>query len=238
MYCSKCGKEVKDDARFCHSCGNAIAAGAEAAQPAGQGAVGPEPQQSWLSSFGIYLLIPVFAGVIVLLFWVNRDPGPLEAGNASADAGQQMDASNMAAMQQVHNTLERLKSKYDADPKDAVTLDSLATMYSIAGRYETAIDYYQQYLAVDPTNRRIKIALAESQHMIGRTDEAIANIQEILKEEPDYAIGLFYLGEFYASTERIEEARAQFQKLLEKYPGTEFAKAAEQRLNQLAQVAK
>lgn len=235
MYCTKCGTEVKDDARFCHSCGNALAVEGDAAHPAEQSVIGPE-RQSWLHSFGIYLLIPVFAGVVVLLFWVNRDPVPLEAEGANPRGGEQMQAPDMAAMQQVHSTLQRLKSKIEADPNDTLTLDSLAIMYSIAGRHDIAIEYYERYLKVDPDNRQIKIALAESQHRIGKTDLAIASIQAILEKEPDYAIGIFYLGEFYASTERIEDAEAQFQKLIEKYPGSEFAKAAEQRLHQLSHV--
>ncbi len=224
--CKKCKKSLKSDARFCQNCGEAV--NTATAQPIAAEQT-PENKQSWLNSFGAFLFIPVFAGIIVLLFWVNKEPEPLGASN---DSGQQQSAPDMAAMGQVHETLERLKKNLDSNPSDGVSMDSLAIMYTIAGSYEKALTYYEMHLEIEPDNKDLKIALGLTYHNLKRSEDALAIIQEVLTEEPTNAFALHYLAEIQSSLHNHEEAEKLWQKIIAAYPNTEMAKVAEQRIHE------
>ena len=225
MFCSQCGEQLKENAQFCHACG----AGVEAASKKTQGkvAAGEIRTGSWLHSFGAFLLIPIFAGVIVLLFWVNKEPGPVGA----SDSGKaQQEAPSMAVMSEVRASLQRLQARVDADATDLEAIDSLAVMYSISQSYDKAKFYYEKHLEVEPDNRDIKIALALTNHSLKDSDRAIALLQEVLDDEPNYVFGLFYMAQVQADLHHHEEARKYWQKIVDQYPDTEFAKLAKERL--------
>ena len=185
MFCSQCGQKIKTEANFCHGCGSKVSAAPDDLKKAV-----PEVGKSWLHSFGAFLFLPVFAGIVVLLFWVNEDP---EVVSASSNSQQPDAAMSGAAMQQVHETLSRLKDRVEADPTDLVAIDSLAVMYAIAGSYDKAMVYYEKHLEVDPDNADVKIALALTNSNLQNNDKAIALLQEVLDADQKNAFALHYM---------------------------------------------
>lgn len=228
--CGGCGEPLKPNARFCHNCGQAVAdpvIGAPEERTPSPGRA--TAQKNWFASIGPFLFIPIFAGIIILLFWQNRDPEPM---SASPSANGQPSAPSMAAMNAVHKTLERLKSNLEANPEDLVSLDSLAIMYTIAGSYDKASTYYERHLKIEPDSKQVKIKLGVTYHSLGRTDEGLALIQDVLNEEPTHAFALFYAGELYAVKGDLEVASEKWNKIIENYPETEIAKMAQQRIHE------
>jgi cytochrome c-type biogenesis protein CcmH/NrfG len=225
VYCTNCGDELKDGASFCKSCGQPVGADGKDAGIAAE--VAAVNKKSWLHSFGVFLFVPIFAGIIVLLFWVNRDPEPI---HDHAEAGQNA-MPDMAAMEQVHSMLQRLKDNVESNPDDIVSVDSLADLYSIAGRFDKAQELYKKYLEVDAENNDVRIKLADTYYRTQQNDQALEILQTILKQEPDYAPGLHYLAEIQLSQGKKAEALQNLQKIVDTYPGTEFAKAAQQRIH-------
>ncbi|MFQ5709951.1 MAG: tetratricopeptide repeat protein [bacterium] len=189
----------------------------------------PSVGRSWLASFGPLLFIPIFVAIVVILFWVNKRPQPIGGTGSTAAAPG---APNMA-MQKVHDTLERLNKNLEANPRDVVSMDSLAIMYSIAGSYEKASKFYERHLKIEPDNKDVKIALGLTYKNLNKTDEAIALIKDVLDKEPTYAFGLYYLGEIYSSSGKKEEAVANWQKIVHTYPGTEIANMAQKRIHEV-----
>ncbi len=185
----------------------------------------PAANKSWLHSFGAFLLIPIFAGIIVLLFWVNKEPGPVSASNSG-----QADAPSMDVMSNVNASLSRLQARVDADARDLEAIDSLAVMYSIAQSYAKAKTYYEMHLAVEPDNRDIKIALALTNHSLQESERAVALLQEVLDAEPNYVFALFYMAQVQADLHNHDEADRYWQQIVDEYPNTEFAKLAKERL--------
>ncbi|MFQ5604935.1 MAG: zinc-ribbon domain-containing protein [bacterium] len=229
--CVSCGAPLKPDARFCHSCGEPAPPGkGSRARSVNSTGVAGSVQKNWLTTVGPFLFIPIFVAIIVLLFWQNENPGP--KNNAStASAGTA--GMSQADMGNVHATLERLKQNVETNPKDLVSIDSLAIMYAIAGNYEVSSQYYEQHLSIEPNNKDVKIALGLTYHNLKRTDEAIAQMKEVLVKDPTYSFALFYLGEIYASTGNKEDASKNWQLIVQHYPNTEVAKMAEQRIHEL-----
>jgi len=236
--CSNCGANIREDASFCHNCGELVAESeAEAVSSASESAT--ESQQSWLNRYGAFLFIPIFAGIVVILFWVNREPEPVDA-NANQMSSQQNEAPSMAMMQDVHNTLERLKEQVAEDSTNVGAMDSLAMMYSIAGSHDKAREYYdmqrryyERQLQEDPDNNSIKVELAKSYYATQNTKEAVDLLNEVLSEEPTHAFALFYLASIHEQLQHKEMAGELWQKIVDNYPGTEMAQVAEQRIHEL-----
>jgi cytochrome c-type biogenesis protein CcmH/NrfG len=221
--CADCGASLRDEAKFCQECGRTVSTEVVAEQP-------EEKNRNVFATIGLVLVIPVVAiGIISLLFWKNQEPVPLQASGPTGGQG----AQSMAAMGDVHQTLERLQKNVEENPKDIVSLDSLAIMFSIAGSYDKASKFYEQHLEIEPDNKDVKIALGLTYNNLNRKDEAITLLQEVLNKEPDYAFALFYLGDVLAGSGEVETAETHWKRILEKYPNTEIAKMAEQRIHEL-----
>ncbi len=232
MFCSQCGEKLKDEASFCHACGMAIkdssskADSEETAQKEASAST-----KSWLNTFGAFLFIPLFALIVVLLFWKNEDPAPIQQA-ANGGNAEQSQAPSMAAMNQVHETLNRLKQKVENDPTDTVAIDSLAVMFSIAGSYEKAKEYYEMHLEIEPDSKDAKIGLALTYHNLDNNEKATSLLQEILDKEPNNAFALHYLAEINAAIHNHEEAETYWRQIIAAYPGTEMARVAQDRLAQ------
>ena len=225
--CKKCDKLLKPDARFCQNCGEPVKTAA--AQPLATGQT-PAVKQSWLNSFGSFLFIPVFAGIIVLLFWVNKEPEPLGASNGS---GQEQAVPDMAVMEEVHQEIARLEAKLKKNPKDLATIDTLVSMYSVPGNYKKVAEFYENYLTLVPDDVRIMANLGFIYHSrLDRTDDANSLVQKALEREPTNDLGLFVTAEIQSSLHNHEIAESYWKKIIELYPNTDIAKVAQQRIHE------
>ena len=236
MFCSKCGEKLKDAAKFCHACGAEVLTGRPAeANVESNSKTEKLTTRGWLNSFGAFLFIPIFAIIIVLLFWANREPEPINAAAQQQASAQANSAPAMAQMQQIHVILESLQARIEKNPRDLVAIDSLAVMYAIAGSYDKAKSYYEKHLEIEPDNKDIKIGLALTYHNLTQTDKAIALIKEVLDKDPTYVFGLHYLAEIYASIHEHEKAIETWKSIIEHYPNTDFAEMASKRIKEQTQ---
>ncbi|MFQ5824773.1 MAG: zinc-ribbon domain-containing protein [bacterium] len=221
--CTHCGVNIKPQAKFCHNCGTLVTGRSEE----------KSVKRNWLSAVGLFMFIPIIALIIVLLFWRNKESEPLQVSNASKD---EQNIQSMAAMEQVHKTLERLQSEIEANPEDLVAIDSLAQMFYFVGSYEKAGKYLQMHLEIEPDNRDIKMFLAMTYSNMNRSDEAITLIKEILTNEPTYAFGLYNLGLIYAHIGNKEEALKNWKLLVQHHPNTEIANMAKKQIQNMEHV--
>jgi cytochrome c-type biogenesis protein CcmH/NrfG/predicted RNA-binding Zn-ribbon protein involved in translation (DUF1610 family) len=230
--CSNCGEALKPSAKFCHNCGAPVAGEASPktskATPLRETVPAKSNRAVTIASF---VAIPAFAILIIaLLFWKNQDPEPLSVSGGGA---QEQGMPSMAAMQSVHETLQRLQKRLEADAHDVVAMDSLAAMYSIAGSYEKASQYYLRHLEIEPDNLDVKMMLAHSYFQLQRLDDAMKLVQSVLKKEPTNALALFNLGVIYSSQGKQKEATQHLQIIIDTYPGTEWASRAQQLIHEL-----
>jgi cytochrome c-type biogenesis protein CcmH/NrfG len=230
--CANCGEQVKSSAKFCHGCGAPVSAEVKPRSVAAPAPVAVTVKSNRAIAIASFVAIPAFAILIIaLLFWKNEDPGPLQASGGGSVAEES--APSMAAMQSVHDTLERLKKRLEDNPNDLVAMDSLASMYTIAGSHEKASQFYEQHLAIEPENTDVKMMLAHSYFQMQKIDDAMKIVQSVLKKEPANALALFNLGVIYSAQGKKEEATQHLQIIVDTYPGTEWAKRAEQLIHEL-----
>ncbi len=135
-----------------------------------------------------------------------------------------------------HKTLNRLRTNLKTNPEDLTSLDSLGTLYASSGSYEQARKYYERYLEIEPHNNTVKSYLAWAYYQLNRMNEAMSLVRGVLKEEPTNIYGLYTLGVIYSSEGKKDEAARHLQIIIDNYPGTEWAKAAQQLIHELTHV--
>jgi len=94
------------------------------------------------------------------------------------------------ADQQAQPILAKLK----ASPTDPALLVQLGDLRYDAGQYKQAISYYEQSLALDPNNTRVRADMASAYAYSGDYDRAIAEYKTALKYDPKHALSLYNLG--------------------------------------------
>jgi len=94
------------------------------------------------------------------------------------------------ADEQAKPIVEKLKS----DPKDPALLAQLGDLRFDAAQYKEAIKYYEQSLALDPKNTRVRSDMANSYAYTGDPDRAITEYQAALKQDPKSGLCLLNLG--------------------------------------------
>jgi Flp pilus assembly protein TadD len=91
-----------------------------------------------------------------------------------------------------------LKQAAQAAPNNTALLTQLANKLYDAGRFDEAVSYYEQVLALDPQNISVITDLGTAQFYLGRTDEAIARFQQSLQIDPRHVQTLHNLVVVYA----------------------------------------
>ena len=89
--------------------------------------------------------------------------------------------------------IETLKKAVEAAPQNGTLAANLANKYYDAGRYEEAIRYYQQALALDPNSVSIITDLGTALFYSGHPDEAIAQYNHSLQIDPSHVQSLHNL---------------------------------------------
>jgi cytochrome c-type biogenesis protein CcmH/NrfG len=127
------------------------------------------------------------------LFRGSASPGTQTAPAAGpqASAPQQPDASMQAALAQAAAPLlEAVKQ----NPGDNDSLVKLGNLYYDAQQYPSAIQYYEQALAIHPENPDVRTDMGTAYWYTGNADKAIAAMETSLKYRPGHPQTLFNLG--------------------------------------------
>ncbi len=105
------------------------------------------------------------------------------------------------------------------DPKNRTALVQAGNIYYDTQRYEQAIDYYRQALAIAPDDVDVRTDLGTAYWYSGKPKEAVEHFQLALKERPAYAQTLFNLGivKLHGLNDP-EGAIAAWEELLNKHP--------------------
>jgi cytochrome c-type biogenesis protein CcmH/NrfG len=242
LRCPACDEPIDSTVRFCPRCGHNLTervADDDVEEPVSEVVYDPVPEgRNWKAMALPFVVIPIFVLIGLLLTRQNQSiQPPGGAASAGAMAGQDDPGVSMEMMEQVGNRIEELKASLESNPQDTTAMLSLAQMYEIAGRFETAAEYYEQYLKLYPDNPQIEIALANAHFRQGHFDAALKIVKDLLKRNPKYELALYNLGVLYAHTNKTDDAIETWQKLIDLYPDSDMARAAQEGMEQLKQIA-
>ncbi|HLI63325.1 MAG TPA: tetratricopeptide repeat protein [Terriglobales bacterium] len=185
-----------------------------------------KPAQVYVMA-GICLLIGVAVGYFV------RGSASLAPQVVSSETAMQSPQAAPAAAQQRMPTLEEMKqmadkqaepllAKLKTDPNNADLLNQIGTLYRLTHQFQTAIDYYQKSLAINPKNVGARTDMASCMYYLGDVDGALAELNKSLTYDPKHAGTLINLGIIkWKGKNDVDGAIAAWQKLLKLNPDFE-----------------
>ena len=91
---------------------------------------------------------------------------------------------------------------------------TLGLIHSGTGRYQEAVQNFNQALEVDPTNADAYRGMARAYEAQKLLEKAEATYKRAIELKPDYWAGYNELGSFYYRHERYKEAAAQFRQVV------------------------
>ncbi len=178
------------------------------------------------------------AGVLfgLLAGWIigtEQGPrSPATAPPAPAAAAQTTPASRPAEVDQAQ--VNALTSLAQNQPKDAGPRVQLGNLYFDAERYDDAIKWYSEALAISPDDPDVSTDLGVSYYYTNQPDRAIAQFNHSLEVNPKHPKTLLNLGIVRAfGKQDLEGATKAWEQLVEIAPDSPEGQAAKQALASL-----
>ena len=161
--------------------------------------------------------------------------------NPSRGSGQQSTAETQPPFQlpaehpppEVMEMLGELQTRAEANPQDSQTRIALANAYYDMGRFDAAIQWYEQALQLKPDDVNVQTDLGTAYLYSGNPIKAVELYERSLEIEPDHAQTLYNSGITYLSTGNSAEALEHFEKLLESHPDHPNRKDIEQQIERI-----
>ena len=148
----------------------------------------------------------------------------VEQNRSAAPSSQAPAAGQEARMPEGHpppETIERLRElqqRAQANPQDPQVRIVLANLYYDMGRFDAAINWYEEVLNLDPSNVSVRTDLGTAYLYTGNPTKAIELYRKSLEIQPDHPQTLQNLGFAYFSSEKFQEAIQSWQQLLDTHP--------------------
>lgn len=153
--------------------------------------------------------------------------------------GQPTNQPSQAAAQIDQTKVADLMKKISANPKDAASYQALGDIYFQAGQYQTASEWDQKVLGIDPNNVTGLLSDGAAQFNLGNADKAQTDWQKVIALNPKQAEAYYDLGFLYLSKNPpdMTKVKAMWQKVVEIDPTSDVAKTVQQHLKSLSSSA-
>jgi tetratricopeptide (TPR) repeat protein len=118
-------------------------------------------------------------------------------------------------------------------PGDASARVELGNLYMDAERWEEAIRWYREALALDPSRPDVETDLGACLVSSGSPEQALAEFDKALRAKPEYKNALYNKGIALLQLGRPAEAAAVWEDLLERYPDDRQLRGLRARIEQI-----
>ena len=148
---------------------------------------------------------------------------PAAAAATAAARSTRVDPNEVKAM-------ESLASRQPQDPGVRVELGNLQMD---AGRFDDAIRWYREALAINPALPDVASDLAACLMSTGRASEALAELDKALARDPAHRLALYNRGIALVQLGRAPEAADTWQELLKLHPDDPQAERLRSRIDEI-----
>ena len=163
------------------------------------------------------MVIGFILGFFTFQILVQDPSGVGEQGSAtSAPASSQLPAEHPP--EEVMEGLRELQSRAQTDSQNSQVRIMLGDSYYDMGRFDAAIDWYEQALQLEPNNVNVRTDLGTAYLYSGNPIKAVDRYRRSLEIEPDHVQTLQNISVAYLSTGNYDDAVAHLEKLLEFHP--------------------
>ena len=136
---------------------------------------------------------------------------------------------------EVMEQLTEFQEQAENDPQNSQVRIALGNAYYDMGRFDAAIQWYEEGLLLMPNDVDVRTDLATAYLYSGNPIKAVELYKKSLEIQPDHAQTLYNIGVTYLSTENFSEALRNFQSLLEFHPDHPDSEAILQQIEQITE---
>jgi|GEM_PF-2069166 Cytochrome c biogenesis factor len=233
MYCGKCGQELKDDARFCNSCGNSIGVPKEEGSVPAESGFEKQTFNALESPNETSAAAPILTkppgigknkvivgsilAVVLILggFWGWNSFGTEARMQAKLDLAVKYLSEN-----DYEKAILAFNDAIKIDPQEVKAYQGLARTYTIQGKYDEAQSTYDRGLAAVAAEKKptLQIGLAGMYIDQGQLDKAEQAFQEINNSNPSCLEAYFGLAMVYQQKGDNAKAEAMLRKAVADNP--------------------
>jgi tetratricopeptide (TPR) repeat protein len=184
-------------------------------------------------AFGIAgVLFGLIAGWIIGSQQASGRPSPAAAAPQSTAAAPAAPAARAAVLDEAQVTA--LKSVVERESKNAAPRAQLANLYFDADRYDEAIKWYTEALAIAPNDVNVITDLGVCYYYTNQPDKALEQFNRSLKLDPKHTKTLLNVGIVKAfGKQDLQGASEAWQQVLKIAPDSPEAQAAKRALDSL-----
>ncbi len=183
----------------------------------------------------------LFGFIIGWIVGTQQAPGHVAAGVPNTAASQASAPAQAGAMPPASQPMldeaqvTAMRNVADRDPKNVESRIQLGNMYFDAERYQDAIRWYQDALALKPNDPDVSTDLAICFYYTSQVDKSLAQFEQSLAMSPSHVKTYLNMGVVKNfGKQDVAGARAAWQKVLSLAPGTQEAQAAQRFLDSVA----
>jgi len=177
-------------------------------------------------------VIGFILGFFTFQILVQDPSGVGEQGSAtSAPASSQLPAEHPPV--EVLEGLLELQSRAQTDLQDSQVRVTLGNSYYDMGRFDAAINWYEQALQLEPNDVNVRTDLGTAYLYSGNPIKAVDRYKRSLEIEPEHIQTLQNISVAYLSTGNYVEAIAHLEKLLESHPNYPERQEIEQQIESI-----
>ena len=105
-----------------------------------------------------------------------------DGGGSYGGGGKLSPYTQLIEAEKFEQAIDKLGEALEKDPKDADLLNLIAFSNRKLGRFDTAMEYYQKALAIEPDHRGANEYLGELYLQLGQLDKAEERLEVLDKE--------------------------------------------------------
>ena len=215
-FCSGCGNQREEEAKFCHHCGRSFPSEDAGFHRFWLGLSAVVVLTGLVFAFSRFVLLkqPPVAVTDTHEHDSADDPNMVQL-REKAHSGEPEALLNLAEYQIQQSPRHRdylfqaaatLQALLEKEPENAYVLRLLGNTLGQLGDGERAAVYFRDYLKLFPRDAQVRLALGDQLAAAGRHSEAVTQYQSAIEIAPDFYLAHVHLSESYRRWGRPEEA--------------------------------
>jgi len=184
----------------------------------------------------VFTAAGVLFGLVVGYMAASWDvvPRPAEAASVAAAPPAPVARGDAPAAPAANpDEVRALESLAARQPSDVAARVELGNLHMDAERWDQAIRWYREALALDPARPDVAPDLGACLVSAGNPADALAEFEKVLKANPDYKNALYNKGIALLQLGRPAEAAAAWEELLRRHPADPQLQGLKSRIDQI-----
>lgn len=181
----------------------------------------------------IAVLFILFMALGLVVPYLGSRVPPVPATSEATAASETTEEVNPVEV--LETMIKDLEEKVKGDPDNLELLGRLGYLYSLAEKWDEAIQTYLHILEIKPDNNGVRTNLGTAYFYQGEVEKAIETYLDVLERDPKFERAVFYLALAYEATGDYDKAIEYYDKFLGMTQDEKAKEFAEKRIEEIKQ---